>query len=86
MADANLQIEALQRSIDKLAVRKANVLSELGRLQKYLADAAPDGTPLHTADTGSPEDADEVDDLGMRAEPDPEAVSKNGGRPVSAAS
>ena len=43
MADAHRQIEALQQSIDKLAVRKANVLSELGRLQKYLADAAPDG-------------------------------------------
>ncbi len=86
MADANRQIEALRQGIDKLAVRKANVLSEFGRLQKYLADAAPDGTARNTGDTGDTEDAHEVDDLGMRAEPDPEAVSKNGGRPVSAAS
>jgi len=86
MADANRQIEALQQSIDKLAVRKANVLSELGRLQKYLADAAPDGAARNSDDTGDREDAEEVDDLGMQAEPDAEAVSKNGGRPVSTAS
>ena len=44
MEDAHRQIEALQQSIDNLAVRRANVVSELGRLQKYLAAAAPDGS------------------------------------------
>ena len=48
MEDAHRQIEALQQSIDKLAVRRANVVSELGRLQKYLAAAAPDGTARDT--------------------------------------
>ena len=42
MEDAHRQIEALQQSIDNLAVRRANVVSELGRLQKYLAAAAPE--------------------------------------------
>ena len=67
-------------------MRKANVLSELGRLQKYLAAAAPDGTARNTGDTEGPRTPTRSTTSGMTAEPDPEAISKNGGRPVSTAS
>jgi cell division septum initiation protein DivIVA len=76
MKDAHLQIEALQQSIDQLAIRRANVVSELGRLQKYLAGAA--GTPR---DIDFSED-DEIDAV-MSAEPDTRPTTKNGDRPVS---
>jgi hypothetical protein len=80
MQDAHRQIEALQQSIDNLAVRRANVLSELGRLRKYLAAAAAEGIPRDA------EDADEVEAPAMQAEPDHMVVSKNGARPVSSSS
>lgn len=82
MEDAHRQIEALQQSIDNLAVRRANVLSELGRLQKYLAAAAPDGS----ARANAPDDeGDEVDDIDepISAAPDIRAPSKNGDRSVA---
>jgi len=84
MKDAHHQIEALQQSIDTLAVRKANVLSELGRLQKYLAAAAPDGT--RGAEHAEHEDLDDEDDdeiESMTAAPDIRRVSRNGDRPVA---
>ena len=79
MEDAHRQIEALQQSIDNLAVRRANVLSELGRLQKYLAAAAPDGSARAN---GRDDEVDEVDDVHepMSAAPDGAAPSKNGDR------
>ena len=80
MEDAHRQIEALQQSIDNLAVRRANVLSEIGRLRKYLAAAAPEGTPRDA------EDAEEVEVTPIQAEPDRDVVSKNGAHPVSASS
>jgi len=87
MEDAHRQIEALQQSIDNLAVRRANVVSELGRLQKYLAAAAPDGSARGT-------EIDEIDDVGevdegseieepISAAPDVTMNSKNGNRPVA---
>jgi len=80
MEDAHRQIEELQQSIDNLAVRRANVLSELGRLRKYLAAAAPEGTPRDVEDT------EDIEATAMRAEPDHEVASKNGARPVSTSS
>ena len=82
MGDAHRQIDALQQSIDTLAVRRANVVSELGRLQKYLAAAAPDGAPRRHRHRD--------DDRGRRGRrhrshqrrPDTHAPSKNGDRPV----
>jgi hypothetical protein len=78
MEDAHRQIETLQQSIDHLAVRRANVLNELGRLQKYLGAAA-----------GAPRDADLGDgesvDHSMTAEPDSHSTSKNGDQPVAQA-
>ena len=89
MEDAHRQIDALQQSIDSLAVRRANVLSELGRLQQYLAAAAPDGAQRdgeHGVDGEVADDVDgEVDEAQMSAisaEPDAHA-SKNGDRPVA---
>lgn len=80
MADAHRQIEELQASIDTLAVRRANVLSELGRLQKYLAAAAP-GTPRDADDAGSEDTEQPID--AISAAPDTNAPSKNGERPLS---
>ena len=80
MEDAHRQIDALQQSIDSLVVRRANVLSELGRLQQYLAAAAPDGAQRDN------DGDDEVDGAQMRAisaEPDTHPSSKNGERPVA---
>lgn len=81
MEDAHHQIDALQQTIDSLAVRKANVLSELGRLQKYLAAASPDGSRKNT----EPVDADIEDDVeeerAITAEPDAHVSSKNGHQP-----
>jgi hypothetical protein len=78
MEDAHRQIDALQQSIDQLAVRRTNVLNELGRLQKYLGAAA-----------GTPRDGDDGDgDAGrdnMTAEPDDHSTSKNGDQPISTA-
>jgi F-type H+-transporting ATPase subunit b len=88
MEDAHRQIDALQQSIDSLAVRRANVLSELGRLQQYLAGAAPDGSPRDT-DVVDGDESDEVDGTdevrmsAISAEPDLHASSKNGERPVA---
>jgi hypothetical protein len=78
MEDAHRQIQALQQSIDQLAVRRANVLNELGRLQKYLAAAS--GAP-RDADVG---DGEAVNDT-MTAEPDNHSTSKNGEQPISTA-
>ncbi len=81
MADAHRQIEELQQSIDNLAVRRGNVLSELGRLQKYLAAAAPGGAPR---DAGDGESASAEQPLeAISAVPDTSTPSKNGGRPLS---
>ncbi len=81
MADAHRQIEELQQSIETLTVRKANVVSELGRLQKYLAAAASGGAP-GGADDGAADDG--ADDDGrveaISAAPDTHA-SRN--RPLS---
>ena len=82
MRDAHRQIEELQQSIDNLVVRRANVLSELGRLRKYLAAAAPEGAP----DTQDDEEIEELAENAMTAEPDLEVVSKNGDHPVAASS
>jgi F-type H+-transporting ATPase subunit b len=84
MEDAHRQIEALQQSIDSLAVRRANVLSELGRLQKYLAGAAPDGAP-RDSEVDEDDELDEDDGVArpMSAEPDVPAGSTNGDRPLS---
>jgi hypothetical protein len=83
MGDAHRQIDALQQSIDTLAVRRANVVSELGRLQKYLAAAAPEGAARDTAiDTGDDEDEDEPNEP-MSAAPDVTPTSKNGDRSVA---
>jgi cell division septum initiation protein DivIVA len=79
MKDAHRQIEALQQSIDQLAVRRANVVSELGRLQKYLAAAA--GVP-RDLDLGEDTELDAV----LSAEPDPQPASKNGDRQASKSS
>ncbi|HVA03044.1 MAG TPA: hypothetical protein VMU64_04785 [Acidimicrobiales bacterium] len=89
MQDAHHQIEALQESIDNLALRRANVLSELGRLQKYLAAAAPDGA----ARAAQPVEVDdEIAEVAEVAEPmsaapdvapDVHAVSKNGDRSIA---
>jgi len=76
MQDAHRQIDALQQSIDSLTLRKANVLSELGRLQKYLAAAAPD------VDT-DPGDRAEEPEPTISARPDNHASSKNGNRPLA---
>jgi polyhydroxyalkanoate synthesis regulator phasin len=81
MGDAHRQIQALQQSIDNLAVRRANVVSELGRLQKYLAAAAPDGTPREVDLDAELED-DEID-APMSAAPDVRPDSKNGDRSVA---
>ncbi|MGD0380847.1 MAG: hypothetical protein ABSC30_12765 [Acidimicrobiales bacterium] len=76
MKDAHRQIDALQQTIDSLALRKANVLSELGRLQKYLAAAAPDvGT--------DPADGVEEPEQAISARPDNHASAKNGNRPLA---
>ena len=77
MGDAHRQIQALQQSIDNLAVRRANVVSELGRLQKYLAAAAPDGVAREAAIDDIEDEIEEP----LSAEPD--VPSKNGDRPVS---
>jgi chromosome segregation ATPase len=82
MEDAHRQIEELQQSIDTLAVRRANVVSELGRLQKYLAAAAPDG-PARGVDVDEADDEDDDVREPMSAAPDARAASKNGERPVS---
>jgi len=76
MEDAHRQIDALQQSIDHLAVRRANVLNELGRLQNYLAAASgasrdTDGGPGHDIDGA------------LTAEPDIHPTSTNGERPVA---
>jgi hypothetical protein len=97
MEDAHRQIAALQQSIDSLVVRRANVLSELGRLQQYLAAAAPEGVERdgghrvdgEIADGGAHDVDDEVDEVdeahmsAISAEPDAHASSKNGDRPVT---
>lgn len=72
MKDAHRQIEALQQSIDQLAVRRANVVSELGRLQKYLAAVA--GAP-RDIDFSESEELDGV----LSAAPDAKPTS-NGDR------
>jgi cell division septum initiation protein DivIVA len=85
MGDAHRQIQALQQSIDNLAVRRANVVSELGRLQQYLAAAAPDGTPREI-DLDAELDAeleDDEPDEAMSAAPDVRPDSKNGDRSVA---
>ena len=89
MDEAHQKIEELQQSIDNLAVRRANVVNELGRLQQYLAAAAP-GDSASDAD-GEADLVDEADDdeveltsAAMSAAPDPEAVFTNGDRPASA--
>jgi hypothetical protein len=79
MEDAHRQIEELQQSIDNLAVRRANVVSELGRLQKYLAAAAPDG-PVRELEI---DEDDDVLDEPMSAAPDLRPSAKNGNRPVT---
>jgi hypothetical protein len=81
MKDAHRQIDALQQTIDSLALRKANVLSELGRLQKYLAAAAPDATVPHL-DIDPGDRADEGEQT-ITARPDDHASSKNGNRPLA---
>jgi hypothetical protein len=94
MEDAHRQIDALQQSIDSLVVRRANVLSELARLQQYLAAAAPDGAQRDSEPgvddevdgDGADEGADEIDEARMSAisaEPDAHRSSKNGDRPVT---
>ena len=85
MEDAHRQIDALQQSIDSLAVRRANVLSELGRLQQYLAAAAPEESP-RDAEPEVGYESDETDEVHMSAisaEPDLHTSSKNGERPVA---
>ncbi len=84
MGDAHRQIDALQQSIDTLAVRRANVVSELGRLQKYLAAAAPGGE-ARDAEVDGDVDEDEDDEMNepMSAAPDPRPSSKNGDRSVA---
>ncbi len=82
MEDAHRQIEALQQSIDNLAVRRANVLSELGRLQKYLAAAAPDGSTRAMARDDEGDDIEDIDEP-ISAEPDVHAASKNGDRSIA---
>ena len=84
MGDAHRQIQALQQSIDTLAVRRANVVSELGRLQKYLAAAAPGGE-ARDAEIDVDVDEDEDDEMTepMSAAPDPRPSSKNGDRSVA---
>ncbi|HXQ89988.1 MAG TPA: hypothetical protein VN768_00445 [Acidimicrobiales bacterium] len=77
MADAHREIAALQQSIDSLIVRRANVVSELGRLQKYLADAAPDRA---RGDSG-PDEFEGVEQA-MTAEPDVAVALGNGDRPL----
>ena len=81
MEDAHRQIDALQQTIDSLAVRKANVLSELGRLQKYLAGASPDGSPKSAAPTEADVDDEVVEERAITAEPDAPVNSKNGHQP-----
>jgi hypothetical protein len=86
MGDAHRQIDALQQNIDNLAVRRANVVSELGRLQKYLAGAAPEGVARDAgADTDHDADHDDALELDepMSAAPDPHPLSKNGDRSVA---
>jgi hypothetical protein len=83
MEDAHRQIEALQQSIDNLAVRRANVLSELARLQKYLAAAAPDGAARGAEPNDDDDDVLDVIDGPMSAAPDVLAASKNGDRSVA---
>jgi cell division septum initiation protein DivIVA len=81
MEDARRQIDELQESIDNLAVRRANVLSELGRLQQYLAAAAPEGASRES----EPDEGDDIDEAPMSAisaAPDVDSPSKNGDRPV----
>jgi hypothetical protein len=95
MEEARQKIDELQKSIDRLAVRRANVLNELGRLQQYLAGAAPGGSADDAdgdaSEVDSEADADEDDEheltvSAMSAAPDPEAVFTNGDRPVSPSS
>jgi hypothetical protein len=85
MGDAHRQIDALQQSIDTLAVRRANVVSELGRLQKYLAGAAPEGAARDAdVDSGADEaDDDDEPNEPMSAAPDVPPTSKNGDRSVA---
>jgi hypothetical protein len=82
MDEARQRIEELESSIHNLAVRRANVLNELDRLQDYLAAAAP-GASASTADDdvedGDGDDAEsELAVSAMSAAPDPEAVFTNG--------
>jgi len=78
MADAHRQIAALQQSIDSLVARKASVVSELGRLQRYLADAAPEDARADI-ELGEFEGVQQA----MTAEPDAQVASGNGDRPLS---
>jgi hypothetical protein len=81
MEDAHRQIDALQQTIDSLAVRKANVLSELGRLQKYLAAASPDGSRKNAESADGDIDDDVEEERAMTAAPDAHVNSKNGHQP-----
>jgi polyhydroxyalkanoate synthesis regulator phasin len=81
MGDAHRQIQSLQQSIDTLAVRRANVVSELGRLQKYLAAAAPDGTQREVELDTELEDDEPGEPIS--AAPDARPESKNGDRSVA---
>jgi hypothetical protein len=82
MEDAHREIDALQKTIDGLGVRKGNVLNELGRLQQYLAAASPEG-PSRSGPDDDGEDVDEPSMSAISAEPDTHVPSKNGDRPVS---
>jgi negative regulator of replication initiation len=89
MEEARQKIEELHKSIDRLAVRRANVLNELGRLQQYLAGAAPNGAADDAEAAADEDDEDDDHELtvsAMSAAPDPEAVFTNGDRPVSPSS
>jgi DivIVA domain-containing protein len=99
MEDAHLQIAELQQSIDTLVVRRANVLSELGRLRQYLAAAAhsdsqrrdPDVDDAVEVDVAAPVDlfgpVDEATGdapiIVMSAAPDAAVEPNNGARPVA---
>jgi negative regulator of replication initiation len=81
MQDAHRQIDALQQSIDGLTLRKDNVLSELVRLQKYLAAVAPEANAPN-ADTGKGDRTGESEQT-ITARPDDHASAKHGNRPLA---
>jgi hypothetical protein len=74
LAAGHRQLEDLQRKINKLAVHKANVLSELGRLQQYLAGAE---SPEAAAAEGDSQTSTETPDAESS---DTEPVAPNGKR------